>query len=241
MTTLGRRRRTLRAIASAFLVSGILGAYAFPLAMPAFATGGWSPGALDVAPESETGPIGTTFTLTATVYDHDGDVYAGPGTDTQVRFYFLYGSPNDPHNGSSPDLTCSTGTDGQCSVSYVGQHKGTDHVLGLAMDDWWDCWASQGASDCGRLADMVRRTVTDAPDPDPTPTPTPDPTPTPEPTPTPTPDPTPTRHADAEPTPTPTPDPTPTPEPTPIPTPEPTPIPTPDTDPHARADAGSDA
>ena len=27
--------------------------------------------------------------LTATVYDDDGDVYAGPGTDTEVRFYFV--------------------------------------------------------------------------------------------------------------------------------------------------------
>ena len=98
-----RRRDVLRPIASALLISGILGAYAFPLAMPTLAAGsGWSPGALDVDPETASGPAGTTFTLTATVYDHDGDVYAGPGTDTEVRFYFTTNSPNDPHSGYSP-------------------------------------------------------------------------------------------------------------------------------------------
>ena len=103
MKTMDRRRGTVRAIGSTLLVTAILGAYAFPLAMPtlaqtAAAQAGPGPDALDVDPETASGPIGTTFTLTATVYE-GGQVFAGPGTDTHVRFYFVPGSPNDPPSG----------------------------------------------------------------------------------------------------------------------------------------------
>ncbi|TMD28330.1 MAG: hypothetical protein E6I94_08550, partial [Chloroflexi bacterium] len=85
---------------------------------------------LDVGPESASGLSGSTFNLTATVYDQDGNVFNGPGTSTHVRFYFMAGSPNNPNNpGNSPDLTCDTdeGT-GSCTVSYVGDNLGTDLI-----------------------------------------------------------------------------------------------------------------
>ncbi len=137
MLTPGRRRATIRSIASVALATGILAAYAFPLAAPAYADWPETAHALDVEPETDSGPAGTTFTLTATVYDDDGQIFSGPGTDTEVRFYFRRGSPNDPHRRGA-DMTCRTGTDGTCSVSYQGDDVGTDSICGVVTTSaWW--------------------------------------------------------------------------------------------------------
>ncbi len=57
---------------------------------------------LDVDPDTSTVTEGTTVVLTATVFDQYGNVFSGTGTNTQVRFYFVLGSPNDPHGGLAP-------------------------------------------------------------------------------------------------------------------------------------------
>jgi hypothetical protein len=185
---------------------------------------------LDVGPESASGLAGSTFTLTATVYDQDGNVYNGSGSSTHVRFYFMAGSPNNPNTpGNNPDLTCDTdeGT-GSCTVSYAGDNVGTDVICARFAGSPPLCDEGVGAPELNDTADVVERIVTDSPDPAPTPTPTPIPTPTPTPDPTPTLDPTPTPTPDPTATPTPDPTPTPTPDPTPTPTPDATPTPTPD-------------
>ena len=243
-----RRRAASRSIVSAWLVAAMVVAPAIGLltATPVVAhDGDHSPTALDVDPETDTGVQGTTFTLTATVYDEDGEV---SHEDTEVRFYFVPGSDNDPHRGSGADLSCDTGSDGRCEVSYTADEIGTDYICGLATREWWECIESVGARERDDLADLVKRTITKKPDPTPTPTPEPTPAPTPTPTPEPTPAPTPDARRPARrptpdarrptPGPTPAPTPEPTPAPTPTPTPEPTPAPTPDANP--RADPGSD-
>ena len=222
----GRRRATARSIAAAWLVTGIFVAYAIPLATPVRAAQSDTAFSLDVEPDVASGPVGTTFTLGATVYDADGNVFAGAGTDTTVRFWFAPDSPNDPHT-SSPDMTCSTGTDGTCTVSYTAAQAGSDRICGVATSAWWgwlECFEGVTAPERDNLADLVRRNVTD---PDPTPTPEPTPSPTPSPTPEPTPTPTPTPEPTASPTPVPTPSPSPTPTATPAPTSTPAPTPSP--------------
>ena len=75
---------------------------------------------VDLSPEQGSDPVGSTVTLTARVYDEDGNLYAGPDTDTRVRFYFVPGSANDPQPpGDSPADDCYTGSDGECTVSFT--------------------------------------------------------------------------------------------------------------------------
>ena len=79
---------------------GILAA----LAMVAIAPGAWfaqpaiaasATSDRPVAGDGSDASVGATVVLTARVYDEDGNLYAGAGTDTHVRFYFVSGSAND--------------------------------------------------------------------------------------------------------------------------------------------------
>jgi Bacterial Ig-like domain (group 1)/RTX calcium-binding nonapeptide repeat (4 copies) len=112
-----------------------LGAVFLPLASPALAN---HPDAcLDVTPESSSGSIGTTHTLTATLRSLAG---SGAGctqaavnaTNGAVAIDFEITGPNDPDGGDTPgtpDRTCTiaAGTS-SCTVSYPGSAAGTDTV-----------------------------------------------------------------------------------------------------------------
>jgi hypothetical protein len=194
-------------------------------------TKSWSqrvPSFVDAWPEVATQTAGQTVTATAAVLDQDGNPLVGPGTSFEVRWFFEGTSPNDPGSqGNNADLRCWTGNVGECSVTYVPAHSGTDLLCALVAGSRSRCSEPLDAIEFDTSADLVQRVITIEAEPTPTPTPTPDPTPTPtlDPTPTPTLDPTPTPTPD--PAATPSPDPQATPEPTPAPTPEPSPFPSP--------------
>src|SRR3990170_5242784 len=143
----------LRIAPAALLASVTLALGSMPFAVPVVAHDGGDAAVLDVDPETESGPVGTTCTIDATVYDDDGDLLTGPGSDTLVKFYFVWGSPNDPQDGLTPDLTCQTGTEGECSVTYTALEAGTDTICALA-GPWWECLESVGAPEMDDLADM---------------------------------------------------------------------------------------
>jgi hypothetical protein len=189
---------------------------------------------LDFEPESASAMPGASVSLQAFVYDQDGNLFNGPDTSTHVRFFFRTGSPNDPASpGNSPDISCDTGTSGQCSVTYVAANAGTDIICARFSGPPTLCDEPLNAPELDNTADIVERIVTSMPAPTPTPAPTPAPTPSPTPAPTPSPTPAPTPSPTPDPTLTPTPDPTPTPtpDPTATPTPEPTATPSPTPDP----------
>ena len=104
-----RTQRWAIGLAVAVAALSMLPAAAVPQALVVAA----SATTVDVSPEHGAGPTGGTVTLTAVVYDEDGNVFAGPGTSTQVRFYFDPTSPNDVDSpGNSSDLRCVTGETG---------------------------------------------------------------------------------------------------------------------------------
>jgi cell division septation protein DedD len=172
---------------------------------------------LDVEPESESVEAGSEAVLIARVQDA-----SGAPVDAHVRFRILDGSPND----RAQDLSCYTGDDGECTVTYTAVDTGTDLICGRAGGSQDPCSEPLGAPELDDRVDTVERIIGD-PTPEPTPTPDRTPTPTLEPTPTATPEPTPTPTLEPTPTATPEPTPTATPDPTPTPTPEPTATPTP--------------
>ena len=122
---------------------------------------------VDVDPESDTVQAGTTHTLVASVLDQTGSVLDGAGTDTEVGFYFLPGSPNDPGNpgmGGPYDLSCRTGTAGTCSVGYQPQATGTDVVCGLLPTaPPGQCGEGVTAPEADNRVDVVERITTAAP------------------------------------------------------------------------------
>ena len=90
---------------------------------------------VDVQAESATLLPGAIHTLTATVYDAQGDLAAGPGADSNVRFWFQAGSVNDPGTpGNSPDLACNTGEAGWCTVGYVGTMRERTRSAAASQD-----------------------------------------------------------------------------------------------------------
>ena len=166
--TIRRRASRLAALSGLLLVASV----SIPLAVPTSAIAASGP-RLDVTPEDGTTAQGGTVVLQASIFDTHG---APDPSGHTILFFFLSGSDNDP-GGSflHPDLTCHTGSDGDCSVSYVAAHAGEDSLLGFDADGLdWDS-GSWHLPDLGRLVDVVHRTI--SPTPTPTPTPTPEPTP----------------------------------------------------------------
>jgi hypothetical protein len=158
------------------------------------------PTTIQAEPEVSNGSIGSPVTISTEVYDQDGNLLVGAGTDTEVRFFFAEGSPNEPDApGNSPHLRCDTGPTGMCAASYVPVASGTDTICAIAAGPRSRCAEPVDAQERDSSADVVERLIgTEA-------TPTPTPTPTPSPTPTPTPTPTPIPSAATNPAPTPTP------------------------------------
>ncbi|HEX5823528.1 MAG TPA: hypothetical protein VFY18_03620 [Candidatus Limnocylindrales bacterium] len=217
-TLLRRRGPAIAALAGTLLV----GSLAIPgLPQPVVAAS--SNIALDLSPEDGYAYVGTTVTVTANLYDDNGQPLA---SNHSVRFYFLSG-PNDPGSpGNSPDFTCDMDGATSCAISYPGALEGVDLICAVVAGSPNLCDSEQlGDPELDNNADVVRVTVGVDPDPDPTPTPTPSPDPNSTPAPTPTPSPTDTPAATPTPPPSPTDNPAPTPTPAPTDTPAPTPIP----------------
>lgn len=71
---------------------------------------------LDCEPETATGPVGTAHMITCTANAADDDAPA-PGKQIDVEM----SGANDPDGAESnetPDLTCTTGVDGSCTVTH---------------------------------------------------------------------------------------------------------------------------
>ena len=115
---------------------------------------------VDIQPESAEVDQGTTVSLTARVYSEPGLLYAGPGTSTHVRFFFVAGSPNDIDSpGNSPDLQCTTGTAGECSVSYDADELGSDLVCVMIAGPVSQCDEPVNDPDLDDRVDVVERLV----------------------------------------------------------------------------------
>ncbi|HEX2469505.1 MAG TPA: hypothetical protein VHK05_02855, partial [Candidatus Limnocylindrales bacterium] len=126
---------------------------------------------VDLSPEAGSGPTGDVVVLTARVYDENGDLYAGAGTSTHVRFFFDSSSPNDIDSpGNSSDLDCMTGILGLCTVSYVATAPGTDVVCAVLAGPTSQC-DDEAVGDAERddRADAVQHTNPGMPLPTPTP------------------------------------------------------------------------
>ncbi len=86
---------------------------------------------IDVEPEAATNPLGTTHTLTATVYNQFGEQQSGAIT---VYFEFFQGSPSDTDGNSpnTPDLRCEVQPNASsCQATYTQNTTlGTDVICG---------------------------------------------------------------------------------------------------------------
>jgi len=120
-------------------------------------TAAGQPAYLDVDPEHGTGPVGSTVTLTAWVYDEDGLLTTG--SSSHVRFRFTPGDPNDVNTpGNNPDFECLTGTAGTCSISYVPTVAGTDTLCAIITGSVSQCAEGVDAPEMNDRADVVEHT-----------------------------------------------------------------------------------
>jgi len=78
---------------------------------------------LTLAPATDTNPVGTTHTVTATVTDTPG----GPVQGIDVHFDVTLANPTSD--------VCTTNTGGQCAFSYTGTNAGTDVIMSFADSD----------------------------------------------------------------------------------------------------------
>jgi hypothetical protein len=152
---LGARRRR---VAVAWIVTGLLWFAAAPLGFPTSVVSAAN-SSLDVEPDTGSVPAGATVTLVARVYGTDG--LLDTQGSSQVRFFFASGSPNDPGDpGNNPDMSCHTGSAGECSVSYVAVLEGTDTICAITNGPTSQCSEPVGAPELVDLVDVVEQVVT---------------------------------------------------------------------------------
>lgn len=188
----------------------------------------WLP-LIDCTPETVTVQVNSAHTITCTVRDGSTPAIANMNVDIEMT------GPNDTESPTqnsffSPDLTCTTGTSGSCSVVHGPGGRGSTSSTGRTSYRAWidfdnndatfEVDQSEGRIETSAPGAVSETDYTDVVDanwsttaPSPTPTATQTPTPTPTPTATTTPTPTPTPTATSTPTPRPTPTPTPDPDP----------------------------
>ncbi len=108
-------------------------------------------------------PRGQAVTLTVTILEADGTRSTGNEADVTVGFYFLPGSPNElASHRNKPDLTCRTGADARCAVTYVARNLGTDTVCAhTGPQGLWErmCAEPWNGRDLDNDTDVVRRRV----------------------------------------------------------------------------------
>lgn len=127
-------------------------------------------------------------TLSVSMLRSDGSRATKNDGDVKVSFFFLPGSANDQRAQRGADLTCRTGSDALCSVSYMARNVGLDTICAyVGKPGHWQraCSEPPEARDLDNDADVVRRRVAHpvvtplGPPPTPTAMPTPAVTPTP--------------------------------------------------------------
>ena len=85
----------------------------------------WSNYGLDVVPDNLVRARGETAGLTATAYNLSGQ----PAANVPVNFEYFDSSVSDPGGGNtpmSPDLRCTTGAAGTCTVTFAQAADGVD-------------------------------------------------------------------------------------------------------------------
>ena len=106
---------------------------------------------LDLAPETDTNPVGATHEITATLRTASGTTCGSAQTAVQpsngaVTIHFELSGVNDPDAGNSltsPDLTCTIQPSrSDCTISYSGSTAGTDTIRG-----WVEEVAGSGDAD----------------------------------------------------------------------------------------------
>ena len=87
-------------------------------------------GGIDLEPESAKSELGTTYSVTASVYDQFGEPFVG---STTVYFEFFKGSPSDTDGNSpaTPDASCTTVDSSTCAFEFSQTTTpGTDLLCG---------------------------------------------------------------------------------------------------------------
>ncbi|MEA2446628.1 MAG: hypothetical protein QOK47_265, partial [Actinomycetota bacterium] len=148
-TTPGGEDMVIGAIEDAPSVTdGVEVTWVAPAAIPAF---------LNVTPETDTNSPRTQHSLTATVRSSNGSVISGATVDVEVIF-----GPNQDVDGddNEPDLSCTTGGNGTCSVSYTDDSASGGNVdticawIDSDKDDSYDAGgANEDGGDCDAEAD----------------------------------------------------------------------------------------
>lgn len=134
----------------------------------------WIAGILDCNPEADTNPAQTAHTVTCRAVDNAGFGVAGMQIDAEAT------GPNDPDNANSltsPDFSCTTGSDGSCSFTHGPGGRGTTNAFGRTL---YRAWIDADGSDATVEADPTegRDEGAGAASPSPSPTGSPSPTPT---------------------------------------------------------------
>lgn len=89
---------------------------------------------LDCRPETDANPQGTTHTITCRVTNNAGSPVAGAEVDVEAS------GANDPDNNTNhttPDFTCVTGNDGECTISHGPDGTGTTNQTGVTSYRAW--------------------------------------------------------------------------------------------------------
>ncbi len=110
---------------------------------------------LNVTPESDVNAVRTQHTLTATARDDDGDLVSGADVDFEI-----VSGPNDDLDSGDPDLSCTTGSNGSCTVSYTDgtndpvAPNNVDTICGWLDTDDDDVFDDDGAINDGGACDV---------------------------------------------------------------------------------------
>lgn len=106
---------------------------------------------------------GQVVTLSVWILTSDGAPAAGREADDVVGFYFLPGSPNElATRRNKPDLSCRTGSDAFCSVTYLARNLGIDTICAYTGPQGrWErsCAEPWDGRDLDNASDVVRRRV----------------------------------------------------------------------------------
>ena len=113
---------------------------------------------IDLEPESATGPVGTTQTVTATLRTGTQDNCTGQPLAPDNGVVQVNLDITGPHaTAESPDLECSIKTnETSCTVTYTGSATGTDTIVGYIDHD------KDNVHDQDEPSDTVTRTWTAA-------------------------------------------------------------------------------
>jgi Bacterial Ig-like domain (group 1)/RTX calcium-binding nonapeptide repeat (4 copies) len=94
----------------------------------------WIASRLECSPETDTNPAGTSHIVTCTATDAAGAVVSGTAVDAEAT------GPNDIDAGdspTSPDFSCTTASNGQCSFTHGTGGRGTTDSFGQTFYRAW--------------------------------------------------------------------------------------------------------